>query len=204
MRILVSLLLTSIPIFAGTVDPVSSGGSDTACTPSDAFAAVWTGSGGSYISASASCTWEFMLTVSGGTGAGFGDPALSVSGGSYGGEAVASASASMSGCSLYVSGEGVPPYCPWNSVPFVFGIPELLTLSLSASAYAEGPNVSVSGSANDLGWNGFFNTSGQPLSGVTYTFVLVTPEPGTLLLIAAACAGLIAFDRHRRKRRGAA
>jgi hypothetical protein len=88
----------------------------------------------------------------------------------------------------------------------VFGAPQTLTLSESASAsagYFYG--VPPVGGAAGLSDFEFFNAYGQQLSGISYSFVpadqpSATPEPDTLALAAMACAFLIAFERRRRSR----
>jgi hypothetical protein len=88
------------------------------------------------------------------------------------------------------------------SIPFVFGVPQMLTLSEFADAEA-GPYFygvpDVGGMAGLLGFS--FSAYGQPLNGVTYTFVPANqtsvPEPASLPLTALACAALIAIARCR-------
>jgi hypothetical protein len=215
MRVLVSLLLASIPISAGTVETVicdgvvyqgpASCGSQTTPGPyanvdsRDAWAEVWTAPGrGGGSSASASFTEEGVFMVTGGSGYAYAEPLLEAGGDSYFCAAWAGAWASFGGCT--VSSQG-GQYCPWSSVRFEFGVPQTLTLSLSAYANGMGlPAPPVGADAMFRGFD-FFEAYGQPLGyNVNYTFV-ATPEPGTLpLLTAMACAALIAFDRRRKKR----
>jgi hypothetical protein len=130
------------------------------------------------------------------------DPNLMTYGDSWGGEAFAGASASLQGssggCEASAAGEGPPnnlgSSCEWMSVAFVFGVPQILTLTLSASASGS-ENTFVAGETF-YGPLSFFNYYGQPMSGVTYTFVPVvepTPEPGTLLVTALPCIVLVAL-----------
>ena len=157
-------------------------------------------------SATASLTWDFILTVTGGYGDGYAEPELSVGADSYGGVGWGDASASLGGCWMNASGGTPPGGCSPTSVAFVFGVPQTLTLFESADAsagyfYGVPP---VGGAASMSGFE-FFKAYGQPLSGFTYTFVpadqpSATPEPDTLALAAMACAFLIAFERRRRSR----
>jgi hypothetical protein len=157
-------------------------------------------------SATASLTWDFILTVTGGYGDGYAEPELSVGANSYGGVGWGDASASLGGCWMNASGGTPPGGCSPTSVAFVFGVPQTLTLFESADAsagyfYGVPP---VGGAASMSGFE-FFKAYGQPLSGFTYTFVpadqpSATPEPDTLALAAMACAFLIAFERRRRSR----
>lgn len=219
MRVLVLLLLVSIPIAAGTVESASvtcegvvyQGTDSASCSaadlsgpplpPQDYYSvsaeantglAEATGMNGG---ASASFTADFVLTVTGGSGDGFFDPELGAQATS--GFGASSARALVvdllgNGCiatsSSWMCG-------PIPLLPFVFGVPDILTLTLNAYAL------------DGWAWAGygpfeFFDSNGQPLSGVSYTFVPVgpVPEPGTLLLTAAVCVVLRVFDRRRRKR----
>jgi hypothetical protein len=218
MRALISILFAYIPIFAGTMDTSSvtcNGvvyqGADLSCgsqsepgpyasnNQSTLMAEAWGSS-----SASATFIQTYVLTVTGGLGDGFAEPILQVSGDRYVGVAGASASASFGGCELYQSGEGPPMYCYWNSVPFAFGVPQTITLSLSADAWSIADAPPVGSLAM---WNGlnFFDTEGQPLSGINYSLDEVfeqTPEPATLsLLMGMACVAIFVIDGRRRQSR---
>lgn len=158
-------------------------------------------------SASASLSEDFILTVTGGYGDGYAAPELSAGASNWGAPAVAWAGASLGGCSVGAYGTGPPAdYCSPTSVAFVFGVPQMLTLSESAGAEAgpwEWGTPEVEGSAAFGGFF-FFDAQGQPLSDVTYTFVPVdssaTPEPATLPILAVlAAAAFIA--RYRRAAR---
>lgn len=216
MRSLFSFLFVCVPVFASTIEMsiatcngVSYEAADyAACGSSNtpgAFAAAYEGfaSAGEWGggSASASFTADYVLTVTGGSGNGFMDPDLMTFGDSWGGQAIAGASASLEGssggCEANAAGEGPPnnlgSTCDPTSVAFVFGVPQILTLSLSAIA-SGGEDTLVSGDAY-YGPLLFFYDNGQPISGVTYTFVPVvepTPEPGTLLVTAMACIVFVA------------
>ena len=161
-------------------------------------------------SASASFTEGFILTVTGGSGDGYAEPlfALSAGGSSEGFQGFGEASASLGGCALQTNG-APPGTCSPMSVPFVFGVPQMLTLSESTSAdvlspWSE-PSSLAYGNASMTGFE-FFDANGQPLNGVSYSFVSTgqpsgVPEPGTFpILTTMACAALIAFARRRRIR----
>jgi hypothetical protein len=89
------------------------------------------------------------------------------------------------------------------NVPFTFGVPETLTLTLFAGAATFGEeyeSASASGEAAYNGFLGFYDVYGDRLSGVTYQIGSVgqsTPEPGTLLLTAMAGAALLACALRR-------
>jgi hypothetical protein len=216
MRGFVALLLVSIPISAATVsvncngvvyqgtDSASCGSQTTAGSYAEAsegavFASVW-GDGGS--SAFASFTQDYIFTVTGAYGNGFAQPLLMVGGDSFGSFASAGGSASLGGCELNSNWGGGYSYCSPGSIPFVFGTPQTLTLSLSAGASSNYRTPPVDGEAR---WSGFafFDAYGRPLSDFSYTFWPIsqtTPEPSTLFLTAMACAALIVFHRRRMKR----
>ena len=224
MRGFVLVLFAAVPLFGGTVstsatcDGVTNEGSYGAASCGDS------GIGGAsaeaslaemYVyaiassgydtpdssSATASLTQDFILTVTGGQGDGYAETeGLYVSGQWRGPQAWASASASLGPCHFESESDvGLPQIC---QVPFVFGVPQTLTLSESVSASA-GPYIGTPGATGSAGLENyffvFFNDQGQ-MSGVTYTFVPgeVTPEPRTLpLLTAMACAAFIAFKLRR-------
>jgi hypothetical protein len=218
MRRLISVLFACMPTSASTIEMsvatcngVSYQATDYAACGSSTmvgpFAAAYEG----FVSAgewgggdsSASFTADYVLTVTGGSGSGFMDPNLLTYGDNWGQEAGAGASASLEGpsggCEASAGPFGFGPNnngssCYPTSVAFVFGVPQILTLSLSAGA-SGAENTFVSGDAF-YGGLGFFYSNGQPMSGVTYTFAPVvqpTPEPGTLLLTALACAAFAAL-----------
>jgi hypothetical protein len=216
MRGLISFLFLCIPICAGTFDitAICDGivypGADSCTDGSPTAGGVWAeviggdtviaGAGYPGGNASASFVGNYLFTATGGSGDGFAEPYLWVRGDSGGGGAVGGASASLGGCQLSVAGYGVVQGCPWNSVPFEFGVPQILTLSLSAGASSSyGP---VSGSALAGGpemFVGFFDSNGQAI-GASYTFVpvVLSPEPGTLLLTMLTCGALIVFGSARK------
>jgi hypothetical protein len=229
MRGFVLVLFAAVPLFGGTVytsatcDGVTSGGSgDTSfCSGNDGIGGASAGvlladwyvyanagsdlGAASSMSATASLSQYFILTVTGGSGDGYAEPQQLYAVGGHPSNGEGWASASLGGCAFGSSEDVEPPqYCPWWSVPFVFGAPQTLTLSESASA-SVGPLGTESAAAGFVGGFLFFNAQGQQLSGITYTFVptdqppSATPEPGTLpLLSAVACAAFIAFKLRRR------
>jgi len=220
MRGFVLILFAAVPLFGGTVstsvtcDGVTYEGSDTASCGSllgtgasaqvswmSVNATAWTGFSGGDSSAYASLTGDYILTVTGGYGSGYAEPEfLMASGGFHG---YGGASASLGGCSVESSmGRGAAG-CPPTSVAFVFGVPQTLAFSESAEGGAAGSGTPEDGGSAELYSFLFFSSYGQPLSGITYSFVdqppSATPEPGTLpLLTAMACAAFIAFKRRRR------
>jgi hypothetical protein len=141
-----------------------------------------------------------VCTATGGTGIGYAQPNLSVSGDSFFGVSLAGASASFAGCELSAGGEGPPEYCPWSSLQFTFGVPQTLTLSLYADASGgilPGPVV-----VSDAMFLGFSFWSGYQQSlAADYTLTITgepAPEPGTFLLAAIACAAGSIFAIARR------
>ncbi|MGO4885582.1 MAG: PEP-CTERM sorting domain-containing protein [Bryobacteraceae bacterium] len=232
MRGFVLVLIASMPLCGSTIVSTSvncngaTGGSSCSdamgtgawalADPTSLYVAVsaWTGynvqtGAGEYASASASLTEDFVLTVTGGFGNGYAEPDLGAGGGGWGSYGVGWASASLGGCGVSSYGEGPPSVgCPWNSVPFVFGVPEQLTLSESANVSLEYTATGIPAvNAGALVYSGFlfFDANGQPLNDVSYSFVPgdlppATPEPGTLLLSAIACAVLAGFARRRASR----
>jgi hypothetical protein len=221
MRVLVSFLLVCVPSFAGTIyldascsgevttytsDSASCGSynpgasAEVSVTGQYVSAGAWAGYGQS-ASASASFTQDYVFTVWGGSGDGFAEPLLMVQGDRQGSDS-AGASASLGGCELSQGGSGPPLHCNWASIPFEYNVPQILTLSLSAGADAYPyQNGTEYGTAEEDGFT-FFDTSGNPLGGVPYSFDPVpAPEPGTLpLLTAMACAAIIAVKRRRQRR----
>jgi hypothetical protein len=218
MRILALVLLVSIPTVAATLEleetttceGVGYPGNPASCSASlftnylvyavSAEANAGLAEAREYDGgASAFVFGDFVLTVTGGSGDGFLDPLLqayttSSGSGAAGAQASLYEPSSGYGCS---SSSTVP--CGPMSLPFVFGVPEILNLTLIADA------VGAPGDAYAIATYGpfeFFDASGQPLSDVSYSFVPVgeVPEPGTLLLAAMACGALIACDQRRRKR----
>jgi hypothetical protein len=217
MRVLLSVLLACLPSFAGTIyvsagcsgevttytsDSASCGSEYTIGASAEAeegyvTAGAWSpGNGGA--SASASFTEDYVFTAwLIGSGDGFAEPLMDVSASSFGGLG-ASASASLGGCDL--GGNAIN--CPWDSVPFESGVPQILTLSLGADAWVNDYGV-VFASAQGGGGFDLFDTNGNPvgMDGV-YSFDPVpAPEPGTLpLLTGMACAAIIAVKRLRQRR----
>ncbi len=219
MRGFVLVLLASIPLFGGTFGTeadcygvVVNGGVSASCATAwgtYAFATVsLTGlsvsaEAGAEVaynwgSASAGFTEGFMLTVTGASGDGYAEPLFSSNASpSQGAATFGEVSASLGGCSLDTVGAALGSCSP-TSIPFVFGVPQTLTLAEYAVANASSPF----GSSAVASWAGFefFDANGQPLSDVSYSFVSTgqptgLPEPGTLILTAIACAALVAFAR---------
>jgi hypothetical protein len=220
MRSFVLVLFAAVPLFGGTVETsvTCDGTASTLCGSSFATGAsaeaslaemyvyviAWTGYGTpDSSSATASLSQDFILTVTGGQGDGYAETELGAYGGNPWSGGQAWGSESLGGCNFWSGHDVNPPeYC---QVAFVFGVPQTLTLSESAGA-SVGPYSygGASGGAGGPGAFAFFNDQGQPLSGITYTFVptdqppSAAPEPGTLpLLTAMACAAFIAFKRRR-------
>jgi hypothetical protein len=218
MRRFVMILAASASAFASTVDPsvtcdgvTDGGGSSVSCETTNANASAeaslagqfvdvwaWSNTGGTS-SASASLSMSFIFTVFGGSGNGSADPQMYVSGDAEGSEIYSWASASM-GCDTWVTGSGQPiSTCTPTSVPFVFGIPQTLTLSLDAGA-TSGPGYpgGVSGSAGFGGLALFID--GEPAGGATYTLTPVAapiPEPGMFPLLAMMACATLAARQHR-------
>ena len=222
MRVLLPVLLACVPSFAGTISlsadcsgEVTTYTSDSASCGSEytngasaevdatgqyVTAGAWAGYGQS-ASASASFTEDYVFTVWGGAGDGFAEPLLMVQGGNQGSDS-AGASASLGWCELSQGGSGRPQQCPWASIPFEYNVPQILTLSLSADAGAYPYQNGVDyGTAEEDGF-AFFDTSGNPLGAIPYSFdPAPAPEPGTLpLLTGMACAAIIAVKRLRQRR----
>ena len=175
------------------------------------FASAGASTGNSWDGSSASANFsaDYMLTVTGGSGYGFFEPLWSGSFENDDGLGQSWGQVELGSC-LMISTDGPPfsigctptPMGPTNF--FAFGVPEIVGYGASVTAYA-GPSLNyipqgVSGWAGGYPDLEFFDANGQPLSGITYTFVPVaTPEPATLpLLTAMVCAALIAIKRHRR------
>jgi hypothetical protein len=221
MRVLVSLLLASIPVCAGTLDitatcdgvvyPGAYSCSDGSLQTPGPYAnvdgsylqieaGIWLPPGGTIDSASASFTGEYVLDITGGSGSGHAEPLWWFSADNYlGTAAMAGISATMvtSMGSCYVVSiypEQNPQTC--DSLPFTFGVPQMVTISLFAGASA-----SVPAEVNAFGWfDGFyfFDSSGNPTSA-TYSLapIELTPEPATWLLAATAFAALVTLARPR-------
>jgi hypothetical protein len=227
MRRLFLLLVACVPGFADTLSTsvtcngvTYNGTASASCTDSDASASASSGNqmvgvfvltdpGGSS-QASASLSGVYELTVFGGSGDGFAAPELSASSGFDGAGADSQAQESLmnsSGAGCYATsleGGMLETNCTSTSLPFVFGVPETLTLSMNASAFSLGfyESYPITGGAGGVGF-AFYDVNGNPLPA-TYTFVPAsstapTPEPGMFPLLAAmACAALIARRRLRK------
>ncbi len=217
MRIALWFLLASIPLSASSIivsawcmtAPTTQGPGSASCGDSfdtatatvngfDVAAGASAAPGWYASNAAASFSQDLVITFLGGTGVGFAQPWLTLSISEHFGSA-GSATASLGGCQVYQPGE----YCSWNSVQFLFGVPEILTLSLNAGAGTFGElyeSAAANGEAFYDGFLGFYDVYGNPLSGVTYEIGSVgqsSPESGTLLLTAMAGAALLARSRRR-------
>jgi hypothetical protein len=216
MRPLVLVLLASIPLSgsvletSATCNGVTNQGSYYASCGSNSGdatganatvtgyvgASAWTGIYGDSSSASAVSIQDYILIVSGSPGSGFAAPIFQVSGDQFDSYS-ASASESLGGCTMSSSGDGYQPPCPENSVSFIFGTPQQLTLSQSADAQAgdSGFGAEVNGTAVFMGFV-FYNDQYQQLSGVSYSFTpgdlgsTGAPEPSTFALLAIGCLAL--------------
>jgi hypothetical protein len=162
---------------------------------------VWgVGSSGGDNYAQATITEDYVLTITGGSGSAFAEPLLYVTGQATN-DASAGALASLGQCHVNTI-DGNNPGCQWDSVAFVFDTPQVVTLFLDAGAAADSISPLVTSESTITGFE-FFDVNDQPLSGISYTFAPVdqsTPEPGTSLLTAMACAALIAFGCRRQRR----
>ncbi len=161
-------------------------------------------------SASASFTEDYVLTMTGGSGAAFAEPSMGAYGGAFDNDFRAAGYATVSnssGYGCYVEGFKITTTnCNDRSLPFVFNTPQTITVSEEAGGSAIGADgvfgYEFSGAwGPEIGGFAFFNAQGQRLDGVSYTLVPgVVPEPGTLPLAGGgiACAALIALRRRRR------
>ena len=223
MRALISLLLASIPICAGTLDitatcdgvvyPGAYSCSDGSLQTPGPYAnvmgsslqvdaGIWLAPGGTISSASASFTGEYVLDITGGSGSGYAEPLWMFFADNYLGTlAMAGISAtmvtSMGDCSVesIFPSDNNPQTC--SSLPFTFGVPQTVAVSLSAGAIASFPAL-----VNAIGsFDGFyfFDSFGRPTSA-TYSLapVELTPEPATWLLTATAFAALVTLARPAR------
>ena len=138
---------------------------------------------------------DYVLTVFGGSGDGFAEPQLEALSAPNFGQDSSAAGADL-GCEALAEGGDRYNTCTPTSLPFVFGVPQTLTLSMDAQATAS--NYGYDSMEANAGFGGFwFYVNGQPFDA-TYTFTPV-PEPGMFPLLAAmACAALIAKRLHNR------
>jgi hypothetical protein len=132
--------------------------------------------------AQASFSDDYVFTVTGGTGAGFFVPCLS---GSTDAEASAGASFGSIALGLFAfqrnSTCNGPPFF-FGQLPFSFGVQQIVHFTISASA---GPSPLRGSAFGMASFDGilFFDTSGHPLSNITFTLVEV-PEPSAWSLLA--------------------
>jgi len=216
MRLVVLFLVASIPLFASTIDvsawcssaPTNQGLGWASCGDSfdsasatvsglSAAANAWAAPDWYRSNATASLTEDLVFTFFGGTGPGFAQPWLTLSASMHFGSNAA-ATATFGACLVGPGG-----VCDWNSMPFVFGVPETVTLTLNVGAATYGEwydSATASASAEFDGFFGFSDVNGYPLSGVTYTMSPAgeAPEPATLLLTAMAGAVLLACALRKR------
>jgi len=227
MRRLFLILVACAPGFADTLNTsvtcngvTYNGTASASCADPNASASASSGNqmvgiyllsdpGGSSL-ASASLSGVYELTVFGGSGDGFAAPELSASSEFDGAGADSQAEESLTnssggGCSASsFYGGMLETNCTSTSLPFVFGVPETLTLSMDASGFssADYETYPITGGAGGVGF-AFYDVNGNPLPA-TYTFVPAssttpTPEPGMFpLLTTIACAALIARKRLRK------
>jgi hypothetical protein len=197
--------------FAQTVscDGVTYYGIGTAsCTTADsnAFAQVmdgsvsasaWAAAGPGSATASASFSENYVLTVTGGSGEAFAWPELPLPGSGFNGaQAFASAEETIEGASGGCSASATPggfgeSNCNSTSLPFVFGVPQIVNVSMAATAQF-GPNWSgqddypvYSGAGGGIEF-AFYGANGQQINA-SYSFVpgSSVPEPRTFWLLAA-------------------
>jgi hypothetical protein len=147
MRGFVLVLFAAVPLFGGTVStsvtciPIGCTGTTYASAEASlaemyVYVIAWAGyDTPDSSSATASLSQDFILTVTGGQGGGYAETQGLYAFGQYRSpQAQAEGSVSLGGCSFESDSDVNPPqYC---QVPFVFGVPQTLTLSLSASASA--------------------------------------------------------------------
>jgi hypothetical protein len=151
--------------------------------------------------ASSQFSMDYVLTFVGGTGDAFAEPLLSAGGGTEGGMAGAAGGVTFgtsmgNGCEAGVAGNPFDT-CNSTSLPFVFGVPIDVTLSMNAWANS-GPDyaASVNGGASFSGFEVFVD--GQPVAA-SYTLVPAdAPEPGMAPVLALACLALAKVRRRLR------
>jgi len=229
MRRLFLILIACASCFADTLSTsvtcdgnVYTGTSSASCNSSDASASAQAFSATLSVntnvstndflgtsSAQAGIYGTYLLTVTGGSGDAFADPQLSTElelgdNGIFQNYASASLTNSSGGCEV-MDGDGNPYQnnCTPTSVPFVFGTPQALYLSVFADTQIQVGDIRLydQASAVDEGFV-FYGLNGQVLNNITYSFV-PAPEPGMFPLLAAiACAALIARPRLAKRRRG--
>ena len=144
---------------------------------------------------------DYVLTVTGGVGMAFAEPCL-LAGASWRGGAYADGSVGSVG--VWASGwgnggdvtcHGPVPDHGW--LPFVFGVPQTLTVDFSTSVNAWRLTGATVGFVEFTGFR-FFDAHQNLLTGITYTFNEV-PEPGTFPILAAIAATALAIRARHRK-----
>jgi hypothetical protein len=155
-------------------------------------------------SASATFQDDYVLTVTGGSGSGSIWPCMFASwdnyrgsgnaGINFGGSAVSAPGSSTSG-GTFGRCEG-PPNTPL--IPFTFGVPQTITVSMSGFATV-GITPSQVGDSVYLRGLQFFDTAGNPLADVHFTLVsTAVPEPSTLALLFGGLCLIVSARRYRR------
>ena len=149
---------------------------------------------------------DYILTVTGGSGSGFAEPQLTASGEyeSFWAEATAQVSIhnSSGGCIAGTgpTGRGFLTDCNPYSIPFVFGTRQIFIINILANANSISPLFCCADPTSYASLDGFefFDTRGQPLSGISWTFAPV-PEPATLPLATVVCGAFVSIGLYRNK-----
>jgi hypothetical protein len=137
-------------------------------------------------SASATFQDDYLLTVTGGSGAGSIKPCMSTFWNAFRGGADIEIGFGNSGLGIGFPSFGSNASCPGPSqvalVPFTFGVPQIISVSMSARASGAFPSdVSVFGGLSSLQ---FFDNAGNQITDVHFTLISTTvPEPGTGALL---------------------
>jgi len=108
---------------------------------------------GNSASGSASFSMDYLLTVFGGSGDGSAEPQLSAGSDPNSGQDEAAAGAYLGNCEATAQGGDWGNTCTPTSLPFVFGVPQTLTLSMSANATAA--NYGSDTMSANAGFGGF-------------------------------------------------
>jgi hypothetical protein len=155
------------------------------------------------VSATATFQDDYLFTVTGGSGSGMVEPCITASwdadrGGAGAGISFGSASLSGGG-----SQGGFSQSCeggsPISLLPFTFGVPQMVSVFMSASADA--PTTSSEGDASaSLDGFQFFDDSGNQLSNVHFSLVSASvspsvPEPGMWFPLLAVFLLLFGLGR---------
>jgi hypothetical protein len=154
-------------------------------------------------SASATFQDDYLLRVTGGSGAGFIMPCISTSEDDFRG----SGSASITFGNTGLGTTGSPRYGPQASceraptiplVPFTFGVPQIIGVSMGGTAQARTTPSLV----DDLAFLNvlqFFDSAGNQLTNVHFTLISTSvPEPGTLALLSSGLFFVLSAGRRHR------